>query len=337
MTLIILLSIFPIALEHYIVAALAVGVVAVFALGYFLASTYMMSFWQKVIVSLAFFSPGTYLLFERGNLDLVIFLLVVMSGVFLGRGFYLPAYLVLVFATLLKFYILPAVLLASLLAKNVLQRIVVTVLTLLTLSWVLFDLSRGPILPVYGPVQFGYPVLNHYFAWLGLSLGPIPNLIGFLVPLIVWAVLVWIERRAGKGYLTKLRQSIDALDLDYSFVFTAITFCAMFFVGLSFDYRLVFLALAGVALILKSSFSKHTKLALWVCLFVALWGSGAIGGNFMFIPLAIKPMLIGGFQLAGDLAVFLWVGILLYFGALVIARKIGWFGKLLAFAAPSKT
>jgi hypothetical protein len=71
-------------------------------------------------------------------------------------------------------------------------------------------------------------------------------------------------------------------------------------------------------------------------LFIALWGSGAIGGNFMFIPPAIKPLLIGGFQLAGDLAVFLWVGILLFVVALVLARKIGWFSHLLALITRTK-
>jgi hypothetical protein len=336
-TLIILLSIFPIAWEHYIVAALIVGLLSVLTLGYFLASNYNMSFWQKVLVSLAVFSPGTYLLFERGNLDLVIFLLLVMAGVLLGRGSFFPAYFVLVFATLLKFYALPLVILVSLLSSNLRQRIFTTVFTLLTFAWVILDFSRGQILPVYGPVQFGYPVLNHYFEWLGLSLDPLPNVIGFLTPVLVWVVLVLIERKAGTGYQNRLSQSIEALREDYAFVFTAITFCAMFFVGLSFDYRLIFLALAGVALVLKSSFSKHIKLALWLSLFVALWGSGAIGGNFMFIPPAIKPLLIGGFQLAGDLTVFLWVGILLYVGALVVARKIGWFGKLLALVTRSKT
>jgi hypothetical protein len=156
-------------------------------------------------------------------------------------------------------------------------------------------------------------------------------LIGFFSPWFVWALLVLIERRAGKSFQAKLAQSITNLQGDYAFLFTAITFCAMFFVGLSFDYRLIFLALAGIGLILKGSFSRKVKVALWVSLMIALWGSGAIGGNFMFIPDGIKPLLVGGFQLAGDLAVFLWVGILLYFGALVLGRKIGWIGQLLSF------
>jgi hypothetical protein len=144
-----------------------------------------------------------------------------------------------------------------------------------------------------------------------------------------------IEKRAGNGYRTRLSQSINALQEDYAFILTAITFCAMFFVALSYDYRLVFLAIAGVGLILKSTFSREVKAALWVSLLIAVWGSGAFGGNLMFIPPAIKPFLIGGFQLAGDLAIFLWVGVLLYTGALVLARKIEWFGKILAFVTRS--
>jgi hypothetical protein len=164
----------------------------------------------------------------------------------------------------------------------------------------------------------------------------LPILIGFFAPWLVWALLVLIERKAGNPYQTKLRKSVGALEGDYAFVFTAVTFCAMFFVGLNYDYRLVFVAVAGVALILKLEFGRGLKAALWISLLIAVWGSGAFGGNFTFIPAAIKPFLIGGFQLSGDLAIFLWVGILMYFGSLVLARRIGWLGKVLSFVTQSR-
>ena len=335
--LLILLSIVPLNGEFYVAAALTVGVLACFVLGYFLANTYQMDFWQKVLVSVALFSPGTFFLFERGNLDLVIFLIIVMAAVLLGRGAFFPAYFILVFATLLKFYALPLVIIVSLLSDSLRRRILTAVLTLLTFAWVIVDFSRGQILPAYGPIQFGYPVLDHYFKWLGVSLQPLPSLIGFFAPWLIWALLILIERRAGKSFQTRLRQSIGNLQDDYAFTFTAITFCAMFFVGLSFDYRLIFLVLAGLALILQTSLGWQIKVALWVSLMIALWGSGAIGGNFMFIPDPIKPVLVGGFQLAGDLAVFLWVGILLYVIALVLARKISWIDRLLTLVNQPKT
>lgn len=335
-TLIILLSILPINLEFYVGVALAVGVFSVFALGFYLTTSYRMTFWQKVLLTVVIFSPGTYLLFERGNLDLQILLLVLMAAALFARGIYLPAYFVLLFATLLKFYTLPLVVLVSLLAKNVRDRILSTVLTSLTLAWVIFDYSRGPILQVYGPLQFGYPVLDHYFEWLEISVQLLPSVIGFLAPWLVWALLVLTERKAGDLYQTKLRKSLDALEGDYAFIFTAVTFCAMFFVGLNYDYRLIFVAVAGVGLILKLKVSRGIKAALWILLLIAVWGSGAFGGNFTFIPAAIKPFLIGGFQLSGDLAVFLWVGILMYFGSLVLARRIGWLGKVLLFVTQSR-
>jgi hypothetical protein len=196
MKLIFLLGIFPIPFEYCIVVALTVGLIAVLALGYFLASAYTMSFWQKVLVSVAFFSPGTYLLFERGNLDLVIFLLIVMAAALLGRGAFLPGFFVIVLATLLKFHALPLVLVVSLLSSNLRQRLITVGFAILAFTWILVDLGRGPILPVYGPVRFGYPVLGHYFEWLGLSLQPIPSLIGFLTPFLVWAGFVIFERKA---------------------------------------------------------------------------------------------------------------------------------------------
>lgn len=335
-TLILLLSIFPISFEHYIVAALSIGVLAALALGYFLASTYTMSFWQQVLATLAFFSPSTYLLFERGNLDIVIFLLVVIAATLVGRGALISGFFILIFATLLKFYAFPLVVFASMLARSLRQRIVVIVFTLLTCTLILIDFSRGQVLPVYGPVQFGYPVLDHYFEWFGLQLHPLPSLIGLVAPCCIWVLLVLIEKRAGRDSRARLNQSITNLRDDYAFIFAAITFCAMFFVGLNYDYRLIFLALAGVALILKSTFRRQIKLALWGSLFIALWGSAAFGGNFMFIPTLVKPYLVGGFQFVGDLAVFFWVGTLMYLVALVVARKISWFGELLAFVTRSK-
>ena len=335
-TLIILLSVLPINLEFYIAVALALGVLGVFALGFYLSSSYRMSFWQKVLVTAAFFSPGTYLLFERGNLDFQILLLVLMSAALLFRRIYLPAFFVLLFATLLKFYTFPLLVLVSVLAKRVRDRVLTAILTAVALVWVVFDYSRGPILHVYGPLQFGYPVLDHYFEWLGISAQLIPSLIGLISPLLVWTLLILIERKAGNLYQTKLRQSIGALQEDYAFIFTAVTFCAMFFVGLNYDYRLIFVFLAGVALILKSDFGRGLKAALWISLLIAVWGSGAFGGNFMFIPPAVKPFLIGGFQLAGDLAIFLWVGILLYVGTMVLARKIGWINRLLSFVTKNE-
>jgi hypothetical protein len=335
-TLIILLSILPIDLEFYVAVAVALGVLSVLALGFFLSTSYRMSFWQKVIVTVVFFSPGTFLLFERGNLDLQILLLVVIAAALFARGMYLPAYFVLLFATLLKFYTLPLVVLVSLLAKNVRDRILSTVLTSLTLVWVIFDYSRGPILQVYGPLQFGYPVLGHYFEWLGISVQLLPSLIGFFAPWLVWALLVFFERKAGNLYQTNLRKSLGALEADYAFLFTAVALCAMFFVGLNYDYRLVFLVVAGVALILKLEFSRGQKAALWISLLIAVWGSGAFGGNFTFIPATIKPFLIGGFQLSGDLAVFLWIGILMYFCSLVLGRRISWLGKALSFVTQSR-
>ena len=96
-------------------------------------------------------------------------------------------------------------------------------------------------------------------------------MIGFLAPLLVWALLVLVERKAGANYNTRLSETLNAIRWDYAFIFTSITFFAMFFVGLSFDYRLIFLALAGVGLILKSSFDRRVKLSLWVSLMFALW------------------------------------------------------------------
>ena len=336
MALIILLSVFQISWDSYILIALIVGVLGVFGLGVFLGRTYSMNSWQRVLSVLAIFSPGAFLLFERGNLDLIIFLMVVLAAVLSNRNLFIPSLLIIVLASLMKFYTAPLVLLMALLAKRPAQRVVAWAMTIGTFVWVAIDLSRGPTLPIQGSVQFGYPVLNHYFEWLGLFLEPVPSALGFIFPWLVWALLVLRQRSLDGSSLARLEANTRVLSGDYVFLFSGITFSAMFFVGLSYDYRLVFLALAGMGLLLKGKFSRRTSIFLWSSLLVAVWGSGALGNSLTFIPPTIEPFLIGGFQLAGDLSTFLWVGVLLYFCALVAATKIGWFSKLLSFITFSR-
>ena len=331
MPLIILLSIFHISWDSYILIALVFGLLGVFGLGAFLGSSYTMNSWQRILSVLAVFSPGAFLLFERGNLDLIIFLMVVMSAVLFRGNLFIPSLLVIVLVSLMKFYTAPLVLLMAFMAKRPGQRAVAWTMTFGTFIWIAIDLSRGSTLPIQGSVQFGYPVLNHYFEWLGLFLAPLPSALGFVAPWLIWALLVVAEKGLDGTNRLQLQTATKALSDDYAFLFTGITFIAMFFVGLSYDYRLIFLALAGVGLILKSDFSRRKNIFLWSSLLIALWGSGALGNSLQFIPQSIKPYLIGGFQLVGDLSTFVWVGILLYSCALIVADKIDWFSKLLQF------
>jgi hypothetical protein len=71
-------------------------------------------------------------------------------------------------------------------------------------------------------------------------------------------------------------------------------------------------------------------------LMIADWGSGAFGGNFIFFPDTVKRFLVGGLQLSGDLGVFLWAGIILYLGALVLAAKVGGIFRHLTFVTQHK-
>ncbi len=335
MPLLILLSVFPISWSSYVLIALIVGVVGLFSLGVFLARSFEMTSRRRILIILAVFSPGVLLLFERGNLDLIILLMVILAGLLFKNKFVISALLVLSSASLMKFYTAPLVLLIALVVKNRRQQVVAWIVTFITFVWVAIDMSRGPELPSEGFVQFGYSVLNHYFVWLGVLLQPLPSILGFVIPMLVWAFLVINQRNLNWHSEKGLRAVTNSLSEDYVFLFTGLTFCAMFFVGLSYDYRLVFLAVAGVALILKSSFGRGMNVFLWGSLLIALWGSGVLGNGIDFIPPTLKPALIGGFQLAGDLSVFLWVGILLYFCALVLANKIAWFSKILGIVTLS--
>jgi hypothetical protein len=328
-SLLLILSIFEISWSSYVILALIVGVIGVFAWGLFVGASYSMRWWERGLVLISVFSPGVFLLFERGNLDFIMFLLVLASIVFLARNLFVAAFLTLLLATLLKFYTFPLLVFMLFLSRSFGRRLFAATLTTVCFLVVATDLATAPALPAQGPVQFGFPVLNHYLEWFGIFLAPWPSIIGLVIPLGVWVGLALRSKRSQKSSDT---QTIESLANDYTFLFSGVTFVAVFFVGLSYDYRLIFLAVAGISLILIGHWSTVEKTVLWSSLVLALWGSGAVGYTFDFIPEGARLLLIGGFQLLGDLATFAWVGLLLHFGSRSVAVRFIWLSKILNFA-----
>ena len=333
MPLLMLLSLVDVNLENYFALALVTGLFLSLVLGLFLSRVYNLTWKQQVLVFFVVFSPGTYLLFERGNFDQIIFLLVLGAAALFARSRFFASISLLTLATVTKFYTLPLLLFQLLLARTVANRILAGGFFALGTAWVLAEVNRGEFLPEQGSLQFGFPVLNHYFEWLGLSLAPLPNVIAIVSPLLIWFSLVVIQRLGATQRLARWESTVNALAGDYVFQFMGILFVGMFFVGLSYDYRLLFLAVAGISLIVRGNWSRFEKWVLWLSLMVALWGSSALGNSLSVIPLEIKPYLIGGFQLFGDLMGFVWVGILMHFGSMVVATKLNWFHRILGFVS----
>lgn len=283
--------------------------------GYFIFSFVSKhSFSRSVLSTAAFFSPGTLLLFERANLDLLILILVLLSAVFASRARFLLSNVLLALTTMLKFYTLPLVAIMFFRIQTKRVALISGLLIVGLVGLVAFDILRIPSFHQVGANQFGAGVWNFYAQYLGLN---VPSFLGVAIgtgfPLI-GAVILWRIRHdpfMGKFVLQLRADRPNSKVMEFVFMFMSITFLSCYFAGLSFDYRLVFLAMGSLALLSLLHDSGRTQTVLWILLLVAMWGSSSFGALLKQENSIFWALLFGGFQFLGDLATMIWVPILI--------------------------
>ena len=255
-------------------------------------------------------SPPISLLFERANIDALIFILVIFSALLHSKNLKLLSLIILILTTLIKFYTLPLLLLILFLylsKKNYIFLIPVAVI--ITVN-VIFDLARIKKVPASGLAQFGSAVFSWYFDQLGLHFHKgIWVIFGFFATLGTAYFLLKKPERFAPGLLIKF-QIRNTSSIDMILIWTSLIFLTCYLFGFNYDYRLIFLASGGI-LILKFIGNGESK--TWKILFIlTFWGSTGIGVTIKeFVGWRHNIFVI--FQLFGDLATLLWASYLLAF------------------------
>jgi len=233
------------------------------------------TFKNAVIGFLLFCSPPILLLFERGNLDSLIFILTTFSIFLFLKNRKLFSKLIITFASLSKFYSFPSMVILMREEKGPRpQRVLGAFLLVFTSAWILFDLRliyRGfsfpnPTFAAFGSPIFGL-VLNKY---LHLDLSKNQELFcGFCI-LAGGFLLLQIMQRSSKS-LMNLKSHLLNLSDENRIIYRvfAITYVFTFFTGMSFVYRLVFV-LPVLYLIVIGNWSNKTIL---IAALSAIWFS----------------------------------------------------------------
>ena len=266
-----------------------------------------------VIATLAIFSPGVFLLFERANFDLLMFMAVLAGVFFWSRGRFFAGLLVVGLTALFKYYTLPLLLIAPFLfGKDRRQIIFGSVISVLISLYAALDFSQLPRVPGFGYAQFGSAVLPHYFSHLGLEVSRIFLLaMGITIPLVIALIVFHYSKLNGSSLALGTLLRFTNLNTSLSFISVSSVFVACFFAGLNFDYRLIFLAIPGIILLTSASGPKVNVYLLNASLLVALWGSAALANGLDFGSDQLRFFVVGLLQLAGDTMVFVWTGLLL--------------------------
>jgi hypothetical protein len=310
--LLLLLKLFPLTEASYIPLAVALGALSSGVIGGLGMSLLRMKSRARfgvttILLFLALYSPGTSLLFERGNLDMVVLLILISGAILLAKHFSWIAIALITLASLIKLYALPLLMTSLVFVKNRLAIAVWVAVFGLACLAAARDLTRIRALPGDGFVQFGRSAFDHYFSFIGLEPHSFFGLIGLVLPLTTFAIL--LKTNFFSSRVTEIAQGLSQYSTSrLTWLTCSVIFVSCYVAGLNYDYRLIFLALAGSATAIRMS-SLTSRFLSWSTLLLALWGSALFPAG-LFEDRAWRILVVGPLQVVGDLCISLWVGLL---------------------------
>jgi len=260
---------------------------------------------QALIAFFLVASPGPWLLFERGNFDLLIIILIAVGTIFINSRFSLLAIFFITLTALMKFYTLPLLLLYIIIEKRSYLRFVAAVTIGLVTPLILLDISRAPSFPNPTFVAFGLPspgLWVNFFAWrfdIPIELNsPLLYLSGFMIFFAGVYLMYFSPVRKKFSFDSVLSSVVSTLGQNTFLVFSGL-YLSCFLAGMNYDYRLFFLIISLLLLNVVFPDARQSRWFLTVQI-SALWATifffGVTGpihvflamfGNFCQLILAI--------------------------------------------------
>lgn len=244
----------------------------------FLATSTSYSSQSRSISALLILSTGSWLLFERGNFDSLIFLIVLISLPFLYTKYSLVGFVLIGTTALMKFYTLPLLFLLVVLEKKRGTKIFGVIFTLVIIFRIIPDITAASSHPnpLFGAFGISAPALwVNFLSWkfdLGITLGiKFQYTLGYVILLTVISVIKFTS--FGKRFDIKY-ENTEAKWRDKVFLMSSGVFLSCFLAGMNYDYRLIYLSIALMMLnaanrtLLKSKIFISLELsALWLTYF----------------------------------------------------------------------
>jgi hypothetical protein len=223
---------------------------------------------EKVIAFLFLASPPFWLAFERGNADLLICLLVLTAAFMTTTNRIVGSIAILTLATLIKFYTFPLLLIVLWNNRKVLSQFLSVVL-ILTTSYIIFFDIQAQHLQQPGSFAFGTPIVTFWINALSsnfnLPMGEVTIRLGHFIGVTLLGVITAVFLMKG-AIITDLFRPKKASLGENCLFYLGTVYASCFVLGMSYDYRLIFSALAGLF------FMQATKtLGAYRWLLISIW------------------------------------------------------------------
>lgn len=252
-------------------------------------------------------SPGTFLLLERGNID--VFMVVgvfLVAHLFTINRFY-SGYVILTLLTIFKFYTIPLFVIIVLFQKGKREKLFGSIsLFLATALSVRSILSIQAGFPEGGYAQFGLNIIGNYLR-RGLNVdvshfeGRVIGYISFTILLIALRYIVKTKRASS---LLIIKKS----ELNLFGVYSGIIFITCYVTGLSYDYRLPFMIFSYLWILNTIQFPQKMKISLQILIVFAGWFSTGFGAYLFPDNIFWQRYVIMGTQGIGDVAIWILGG-----------------------------
>ena len=296
----------------YLMTRLGVGVNSINILAAFFALSFL--FISSAIIALApstkkstvfgllvFISPGCWLLVERTNLDIFIFVFIGLAVFAIYKDFPGIAVLLLVISAFIKFYTFPLAVLTIFFIRKSQWKISAAVFVALSGVLLLSEIVRIPRLPGSWYVSFGNQIIAHWWNLL-LSIKKLDwpqadflfgSIVGGVFILISSIICSSLFHQSIKSFSVDLEHRLVRLELvALVYLYTTSVFLICYFAGMNYDYRLFYEGIS--CLIAVKLLPKNSNLLRFLVLttLISLWCS-----SFFYGMQGIRVVFI---QLVGD-------------------------------------
>ena len=200
-------------------------------------------------------SPGNWLLFERGNLDLIMISCLILATITFRTKYELLGFSALILSILTKFYTAPLLVLYILIGNPRLRLKVFAPITILVYLFTLFQISLVAQFPSTWYVSFGSGSLGH---WINLFLEHfvestyrLSEGTSFILGISVMSASILIQLKVFKVF--KVESAVFSKTSSRGVLFFGLTFLGCYAAGMNYDYRLIFPICASIILLIKEN------------------------------------------------------------------------------------
>ncbi len=233
----------------------------------------------KLLSAIVFISPPVLLLVERGNFDAVMVGLVFLAAIMLNRNRKFFAFASISLASLIKFYTLPLLLLFTF--NNQRKKIRFAYLPgVFLVTYLVYEGIRNikSSFPADSAYKFGMSIWLRYLPAerIPFNVEVLANLVGLIIFFLV-AVVVSISYKSRIWFSKNITVEEENKNVDiFNLFFLCHAVC--FFSGMSYDYRLIFLAVSGIYFLSLKTSSAGVDSLVKVLLVISMWLTYPSGG-----------------------------------------------------------